>query len=865
MERRSEKMKGVLVFLGNITVSLLFLFFTYRLWEKDFHTPIVYSGGDGVGALVTIQKAIQGRGFFDFDFFCAPYGETLYSQDYFFQYILIKFITIFTSDVGVVSNIFWIFTYILTAITTYIFLKKLGCTWPTIIVGSTIYNFLPYHYFRLEHFWLMGYYIVPLVGYMVLEMLEEQKAEPDKKGKKEFLIRIFFAFMIGLNGLYYSVFSIMVLSITLFYTLLYKKRRCVISKYLTDCIGIAIPIVILYVIPLVIFGAGEVSNISSGRDISQINTFGLNLALLFLPIPGHRIPLLNDFTQYCYEQMNVFTENYMVSLGLVLGVGTVVAVLFAFKKTEIGKWQDRIRDFGILTLIIFIVATAGGLDNFIGIFISASIRCYNRLSIFIALFAAATVCLLLEQIRKWSGKCKWNYLFVSICAAIAVIGVLDTTSPMFSKYETYEITEQEYICNYDDIKEEYDNDIEFFEKVNMELDEQKMLFIAPYNSDLTKFWEDGYFHRIKTFVVQPEIQTSYSFFDEDFASWWTNLSETEMETQMKLMAVLGYSGILIDKTSFAGENQMYDYIDSLNGYIDESSLITSANGNLCFYSIKEWKKEFLSQYTEKEIKQWKNDIYLDMYTDYSYVDRNELYGLTDDNVVEAGQVQFGPYASLEAGTYQIVLTGSNLSDVNVKVTTDSGIREVLIDNIEISDDHIQYEFSLEEKEDEIEFLAQGKEDFRIDSYCYAVKRDETFDLWETLQAERRLRKEFGLGIFVKDIPLDSFKIKGDGKIAANGILLNDNAVQYGPYFYLEEGIYQVTVQGQGLNDADFRVTAENGRKTIDYKIVEQTDTKLVYGFRLYEPQNGIEFLIESNKNGILIDKYELERENLGNK
>ncbi len=862
MERRSEKMKGALVFLGNIVVSLLFLFFTYRLWEKDFHTPIVYNGGDGVGALITIQKAIQGRGFFDFDFFCAPYGETLYSQDYFFQYILIKFITIFTNDVGVVSNIFWISTYILTAITTYIFLKKLGCTWPTIIVGSTIYNFLPYHYFRLEHFWLMGYYIVPLVGYMVLEMLEEQEAEPDKKGKKELLIRIFFALMIGLNGLYYSVFSIMVLSITLFYTLLYKKRRYVISKYLIDCIGIALPIIILYVIPLAIFGAGEVSNIASGRDISQINTYGLNLALLFLPIPGHRIPLLNDFTQYCYEQMYIFTENYTGALGLVLGIGTIIAVLFAFQKTEIGKWQDRIRDFGILTLIIFIVATVGGLDNFIGIFISSSIRCYNRLSIFIALFAAATVCLLLEQIRKWSGKYKWNYFFVTICAVITVVGVLDVTSPMFSKYETYEITGRKYIGDYRNIKQEYHNDVDFFEKVNMGLDEQKMLFIAPYNSDLAKFWEEGYFHRIKTFVVQPEIQTSYSFLDGDFATWWTNLSETEMETQMKLMAVLGYSGILIDQTSFAGENQMYDYIDSLSGYIDESSLIISANGNLCFYSMKEWKKEFLSQYTEKEIEQWKNDIYLDMYTDYSYVDRNELYGLVDDNMVEAGQMQFGPYYSMEAGTYQVILEGSNLSDVNVKVTADSGIREVLIDHIEVSDDYIQYEFSLEDKGEEIEFLAQGEENFQIDAYCYAVKKDEAFDLWEVLQAERRLRQEFGLGIWVKEISLDSFKTKGDGKISTNSIFLNDNAVQYGPYLYLEEGIYQVTVQGKGLNDADFRVTAENGRKTIDYRIVEQTDTKLVYEFRFYEPHNGVEFLAESNKNGILIDRYELMRENL---
>lgn len=857
MINQRERIKKMLVFCANIGVSLLFLFFTYRLWERDFHVPIVYKGGDGVGALLTIKAAIEGKGFFDFDTFCAPFGEKLYSQDYFFPYLIVKFATLFTNDVGVAANLFWISTYILTAVSMYIFLKKLGCTWITIILGSTLYNFLPYHYFRLEHFWLMGCYIVPLVGYMAVEMLEEQfEVEDTRKKRKEWLIRFAFAVIIGLNGLYYSVFSIMVLTITLFYSVVYKKRHQVIKKYLTDCIGIVLPILILYVIPLALLGTNELSNIAGERNISHINIFGLNLILLFLPIPGHRISAFGDFTEYCYEQMNINVENYTESLGIVMSVGVIVAVLFAFKKTCDEKWKERIRDFGIIILIIFIVATIGGLDNFIAIFLSASIRCYNRLSIFIALFAIGTVCLLLDKAGRDFKERKIYYLFGGICAIVTIIGVLDVTSPNFSKYETYDIGEREYICDYSSIKEEYNNDVDFFQRVNEELDTEKMLFIVPYNVDITKYGQNGYFHRIKTYVLHPEIRTSVTLFDEKYANWWTNVSGADVETQIKLMSVLGYSGILIDESSFSSESEMNDYIESISEYVDEKNVIISDNENLRFYSIREWKEEFLSRYSDEELKEWKDDIYLDIYSsEYRSVNTDELYGMNKKNVVEAGKTQYGPYYSLEAGCYQVVLYGSNLSNTDVKVTADSGKYQIPITNIDVSNEYIQYEFSIDERYDDIELIAKSNQDFEICKYYYALKENENFDLRNILQAKKRLKEEFGLGGYKKEIPLESLEIIGDGKFTKSGIILHDNSIQYGPYLYLEPGEYQVSIKGDGLAEIKFRATAECGEQTLDINVVEQNDTALIYEFKLYDSMTGIEFLIESGIDNVYIEEY----------
>ncbi|MDD6057930.1 MAG: hypothetical protein PUB98_06700 [Clostridiales bacterium] len=858
MEGQREKIKAALIFCINIGVSLLFLFFVYRLWERDFRIPIVYNGGDGVGALITIRKAIEGKGFFDFDFFSAPYGEALYSQDYFFPYLIVKLITLFTSDVGIAANLFWISTYVLTAISMYIFLKRLGCSWTTILVGSTLYNFLPYHYFRLEHFWLMGCYTIPLVGYMVLEILEERIGETSSRQKKiKWLLRFVFALLIGLNGLYYAVFSMMVLTIALFYSLVYKKRYQSIKQYLTDCFGIVLPIIVLYAMPIVLWGTKELSNISSDRNISQINSYGLNLALLFLPIPGHRLQALSDFTEYCYEHMYIYTENFTESLGIVMSVGVIVAVLFAFKKACSERCQERIRDFGILILVIFIVATIGGLDNFIAIFISASIRCYNRLSIFIALFAIGVVCLLLDKVRLFFQKRKRHYFFWGICAAVTIIGVLDVTSPNFSVYETYDVYKRDYVYPYSTIEQEYDNDVDFFEKINKQLDEEKMLFIAPYNADITKFGEEGYFSRLKIYMLQPEIRISTSLYDKKYEEWWMKISEADMEIQMKIMAVLGYSGILIDESSFSGQNDIDSYIESIADYVDENSKIISANNNLSFYSIKEWKNEFLSQYSRENVEKWREDIFFYVHSEYGIVNLDELHGLDEDNVVKIGNTQFGPYYSLDKGDYQVVLYGSNLANVDVKVTADSGKEQISITDMQVSDDYICYGFSLDQTCHDIEFVAEGSQDFKVHDYYYAKKMSEDFNLWRLLQIKKELRDEFGLGSYEKELPLEIFKIKGKGKVTKDAIILSGNSVQYGPYLYLGQGNYQVSIKGEGLADAKYRVTAQTGKENVKCNIVEQSDTVLTYEFRLHEPMSEVEFLVESGNDDIYIEEYVL--------
>ena len=147
--------KEVIALVVNIIITLIAVVIVFQLWNKDINVPISYQN-DGLGAVATVKGMIEGEGIWHRSYWSAPMEEDNYMVDYILPLMIIRVIILFVKDAAVVINIFWILTYILTAITTYLFLRKLGIRYSIAIFGSIIYNFLPYHYMRIEHFWLCG-------------------------------------------------------------------------------------------------------------------------------------------------------------------------------------------------------------------------------------------------------------------------------------------------------------------------------------------------------------------------------------------------------------------------------------------------------------------------------------------------------------------------------------------------------------------------------------------------------------------------------------------------------------------------------------------------------------------------------------
>lgn len=858
MNRKLNR-KDFLYIAIDIVLTLFIVFVVYRLWKRNFSVPITYNN-DGLGALAMFKKATLGEKLTSFDFFQAPYGQKVYSQDFILSYFWVKFIMIFTTDIGIGLNVYWLLTYVFTAITAYYFLRKTGCGYIISMVGSIIYNFLPYHYFRIEHLWLVGCFTIPIIGCLVLDLLNNNS--DNFNSKRDFVfynVKIAFGGMlIGITGIYYAFFAIVVLGFTMLYALIGRKRIIYLEKYIYDVFMIALPIVIFIVLPSMFVNNNTIDSISVGRSISQINIYGLNNLLMLLPIPGHRIKALSDLTEYVYEQTNVYTEAYTVSLGLIMGIGLIVSVMYLFKEQCEEKWQVQIRQFGFLNIAIILFATVGGLDNLVGIFVTSMVRCYNRMSVIIALFSIATVSIVMEQVYS-TVAIKKRWVKNLLCFLIATLAVLDQTSACFAEYETYDAGKREYILDYNSVCEQYKSDSSYFNQVYNLLDDEKMIYIEPIEPVITSENAEKQFSRLKLYLNNIS-SVNMSITDEKYRGWFSDLEKGSTKTFVKALSILGFSGILIDRNAFESEESFCTAKQEIEPYADDE--IVKDDESLIFYSFKEWKKQYLSSFGESELNELRDAIREDIYINYECVDNDKIYNLDENRVLQKDSIQYGPYIELGEGEYHVVVLGENLLDSEVKITTDCGKNEVQVSSESINEDYIEYCFRLNKKVSDLEFtLTNHNKDVRIINYYYCESKELSTSLYDVISRHINLINNMELGGYIENIPFNLLKTSGNARLNNEGIWLEKEALQYGPYINLSEGTYEVMVEGSNLNDVVPSVTSECGNVEYALQEIYSDNGLLVYKFFVEEMAGQFEFKIKNlGDDTVHISSYLLKKE-----
>lgn len=97
-----------------------------------------------------------------------------------------------------------------------------------------------------------------------------------------------------------------------------------------------------------------------------------------------------------------------------------------------------------------------------------------------------------------------------------------------------------------------------------------------------------------------------------------------------------------------------------------------------------------------------------------------------------------------------------------------------------------------------------------------------------------------------------------GEDTAEGRVLNEGGISFGPYFTLEKGIYSIVVEGSNLDKAVFNVAANFGKTIINPTAVIQRSDLISYRFELIERTQNVEFRFYNNS----LDTIILQRASL---
>ena len=184
------------------------------------------------------------------------------------------------------------------------------------------------------------------------------------------------------------------------------------------------------------------------RSASEAHAYGLYISQLLLPTVGHRLTplriaekrrgafLIEDWegrnlkvapSQLWFGLSPNFSEVHGGSLGMI-GAAGFLLLLGVFLGGE-AAWIRRLCPLSLLArlnLAAIILGTAGGFGGILAVVVLPQVRCYNRISIFIAFFALFAMALVVDRIgRVWRRQGHTRLLFLLGVGLVTLGGLLD--------------------------------------------------------------------------------------------------------------------------------------------------------------------------------------------------------------------------------------------------------------------------------------------------------------------------------------------------------------------------------------------------------------------------------------------------------
>ncbi len=562
-----------------IVGALIAISFDFKNYNVSM--PILYAGGDDYSAYKNAKMLSEDTGWiFETQRLGAPYGAEYYDfmPDSLMNVdnILIRIMGVFTNDVVTNVNVTVFLLFFLIAGTAYYVLREMGVRGEFAVVGAVVFDFIYYHYVRLiGHFSLSAYEFVPLSILLCVWLWRDDRIfEGGKKFfkyKKNYII-LLFALLIANNGIaYYPFFTCMFLGITGVSKAIKEKKLRPLVKMCGMVVSITV-FMLISLLPCLIYQFRN-SSLLTSRAVLDSELYAMKIIQLLVPYKDYGSETLQNFHEEYYTVFT-FTEAHASYLGLVAGLGFIFLLLMVFKRNQNIDYRKNILMLLCeLNLFAVLFATVGGFSSIFSNFVTGLIRGVNRVSIFIAFFAIAALCIFMTDFLKGKRK-KWVKITGCVFFAIIVaVGLYDQIPGSMTGNSAVYAAEKESDCK-------------FVRQIEDQVPPKSMIYQLPYHP----YPEGGPVNNMTDyqlligFLYSDELRWSYGGSKGREGDLW-NKSVAALPPEQMIAAVRdkGFAGIYIDKRAYT-DAEFSNLILTLNACIGHEP-INSENGNLYFYKF----------------------------------------------------------------------------------------------------------------------------------------------------------------------------------------------------------------------------------------------------------------------------------------
>jgi phosphoglycerol transferase len=270
----------------------------------------------------------------------------------------------------------------------------------------------------------------------------------------------------------------------------------------------------------------------------------MRITQLLLPVTGHRIPRLASLKASYNRWTLLVNENDTASLGAIGGSGFLVLLGWLIVRRPGAADAGLFGSLAILNISAVLLATIGGFGSLFAGAVTAKIRSYNRMSVYIAFFALFAVVLILDRLaqRCATPKAK-GWPVAGALGLLLAIGILDQTTAHFAP-------------PYDRLRAAYFNDRDFVRRIEASVPENAMIFQLPY----VPFPENPPVHRMvdyshfRGYLHSKTLRWSYGAMKgREGDAWQRHVAGQPLPEMLKALIAAGFRGIYVDRFGYADQ------------------------------------------------------------------------------------------------------------------------------------------------------------------------------------------------------------------------------------------------------------------------------------------------------------------------
>jgi hypothetical protein len=576
-----------------------------RLWNASLGTPLI-PGGDGYYALMQIKGIVDNGWVLTNSHLAAPFGQDLHdfaANRELVHVLIVKLLALFSSNPAGIYNAYYLLSFPLIGFSAYFVMRWLGVSRELAVAMSVLYAVAPYHFRHATFLW--AYYTVPLGAYLIMAVYTEA---PLFDGRRRSLLTLAVAAVVALSSFYYAGFTVLLVLMATVITFVVSRRR----RTLATGLAIVVAIVAIGVIaqaPDLIYRARHGANpVAAKRSASDAQLYSTNLLQLVVPVPNHRVGRLRALNARWEADSRVDAEP--THLGLLAALGFVWLLALAVAAAAGARARlirdPRQRHLALATLTTFLLGTTGGLSGVFAYTVTAQLRTWTRLSIFIAFFALAAIGLLLdaalEQLRS-RGVRTPRLAVAAVLVVLCAVAVLDqTTSSNVPAYAANAAI--------------YRSDDAFVKAIEQRIDDGGMVLQLPY----VPFPENkpvggtGSYDHVRPYLHSRTLRWSFGAMRGRPTDWQADTAGGPPEQFAPGIAAAGFDGVYVDRLAYP--DRAADLEAELSQVLGSLPLASSDN-RFSFFDVRPFARRLRSETSPGELQALADATLRPVRTDWS--------------------------------------------------------------------------------------------------------------------------------------------------------------------------------------------------------------------------------------------------------